>query len=107
VLDEAHVTKNHAVGHSKACVALRADRRWLCTGASPARLAGLPCPGTPPLQSRSLPACRMSQLVARGSDQGVPPRCPAPLATATPSLTALLLVLSTPPLTPRRHAHQH
>ncbi len=35
VLDEAHVTKNPAVGHSKACMALRADRRWLCTGACP------------------------------------------------------------------------
>ena len=33
VLDEAHTVKNAAVAHSKACMALQADRRWLCTGA--------------------------------------------------------------------------
>ncbi|KAI3434920.1 hypothetical protein D9Q98_002974 [Chlorella vulgaris] len=32
VLDEAHTVKNSAVGHSKASIALKAERRWLCTG---------------------------------------------------------------------------
>ena len=32
VLDESHTCKNPAVGHTKACVALKADRRWMCTG---------------------------------------------------------------------------
>jgi len=32
ILDESHTCKNPAVGHTKACVALKADRRWLCTG---------------------------------------------------------------------------
>jgi hypothetical protein len=32
VLDESHTVKNHTVGHSRACAALDADRRWLCTG---------------------------------------------------------------------------
>jgi SNF2-related domain len=32
VLDESHTCKNPAVGHTKACVALEAKRRWMCTG---------------------------------------------------------------------------
>ncbi|PSC76011.1 helicase-like transcription factor isoform B [Micractinium conductrix] len=32
VLDEAHTVKNPAVAHTKACMALHADRRWMCTG---------------------------------------------------------------------------
>jgi len=32
VLDESHTCKNPAVGHTKACVALEAQRRWMCTG---------------------------------------------------------------------------
>jgi hypothetical protein len=32
VLDESHTCKNPAVGHTKACVALSAQRRWMCTG---------------------------------------------------------------------------
>lgn len=32
VLDESHTCKNPVVGHTKACVALKADRRWMCTG---------------------------------------------------------------------------
>ncbi|KAI7843193.1 hypothetical protein COHA_003176 [Chlorella ohadii] len=32
VLDEAHTVKNAAVGHSKACMALVSQRRWMCTG---------------------------------------------------------------------------
>lgn len=27
-----HTVKNPAVGHSKACAAITADRRWICTG---------------------------------------------------------------------------
>lgn len=27
-----HTVKNVAAGHSKACVAVTADRRWICTG---------------------------------------------------------------------------
>lgn len=27
-----HTVKNAAAGHSKACVAVTADRRWICTG---------------------------------------------------------------------------
>jgi hypothetical protein len=32
VLDESHTCKNPAVGHTKACIALEAKRRWMCTG---------------------------------------------------------------------------
>jgi hypothetical protein len=32
VLDESHTVKNPASGHTKACMALEADRRWCCTG---------------------------------------------------------------------------
>ena len=32
VLDESHTCKNPVVGHTKACVALDAPRRWMCTG---------------------------------------------------------------------------
>jgi hypothetical protein len=32
VLDESHTCKNPVVGHTKACVALEAQRRWMCTG---------------------------------------------------------------------------
>ena len=32
VLDESHTVKQHTAGHTKACVALKADRRWACTG---------------------------------------------------------------------------
>lgn len=48
VLDEAHTVKNAAVAHTKASIALQADRRWMCTGALagwlPPPLAGLPSP---------------------------------------------------------------
>ena len=32
VFDESHTLKNPAVGHSRACTALSAARRWACTG---------------------------------------------------------------------------
>jgi SNF2 family DNA or RNA helicase len=32
VLDEGHTVKDPNVGHTKACIALRSERRWLCTG---------------------------------------------------------------------------
>ncbi|GAB4812994.1 hypothetical protein N2152v2_000040 [Parachlorella kessleri] len=32
VLDEAHTVKNATVGHTRACMALQAERRWLCSG---------------------------------------------------------------------------
>lgn len=50
VLDEAHTVKNAAVGHSKACVALKSERRWMCTGEGGRQLPQCVCVCACPLQ---------------------------------------------------------